>query len=267
MRCGARWRPLLKGHEVKAHESVNVGGFAVYAGDRESLVRNIAAAPERPTIAYALHIGGLNLQRDASYRRVMNSSTYTYADGAAVSVLGRIAGAKDIQRAPTTDIGWHVMQSFAATTGKMPRVALIGGEPGEAARAGAALEDAGAAHTVFTWHGFERDYRNVLATLDERDVDILFVGMGMPLEAFWVERSVTASSARIVMTCGGWFGFLTQDEKRAPGFLQCAGLEWTWRLAQDPARLWRRYLVGAYTTLIVLIQTLRRNVQHGHRRR
>lgn len=252
---------------MQAHEGVNVGGFKVYAGDRASLVRRIVTASDRPTVAFALHIGGLNLQRDRRYRSVMNRSTYTYADGAAVSVLGWVAGAHGIERAPTTDIGWDVLSEFAAVYGRIPRIALIGGEPGEAARAGAALEDAGAGHTVFSWHGFEQDYQEVLSTLEHHRADILFVGMGMPLEAFWVDRNITVGSARIVMTCGGWFGFLTKDEKRAPVLLQRVGLEWTWRLAQDPARLWRRYVIGMYTTFLVLVQTLRMNARDVRRHR
>jgi N-acetylglucosaminyldiphosphoundecaprenol N-acetyl-beta-D-mannosaminyltransferase len=59
------------------------------------------------------------------------------------------------------------------------------------------------------------------------------------------------------MTCGGWFGFITRDEKRAPQWVCNAGLEWTYRLAQSPRRLVKRYAKGALSTAGLAVEIIR----------
>jgi N-acetylglucosaminyldiphosphoundecaprenol N-acetyl-beta-D-mannosaminyltransferase len=73
----------------------------------------------------------------------------------------------------------------------------------------------------------------------------------------WVEEHAQDLPPCLVMTCGGWFGFITQDEKRAPQWVCDAGLEWTYRLAQNPRRLGKRYAKGAFSTAAIAIEILR----------
>ena len=63
------------------------------------------------------------------------------------------------------------------------------------------------------------------------------------------------------MTCGGWFGFVVGDEQRAPEWMQRIGMEWTWRLAQSPRRLAKRYALGAVRTAqLVPVQVRSRRI-------
>ena len=87
--------------------------------------------------------------------------------------------------------------------------------------------------------------------------DVVVVGLGAPREMLWVDEHLTELPPALVLTCGGWFGFLTEAEKRAPLWMQSAGLEWSYRVAQAPQRLAGRYARGLGTTGLLAARMLR----------
>lgn len=224
-----------------------VGPFKVLDASRADVIEAIATRLGDGIVAFALHVGGLNHANHTRYVDAMNSADLTYADGAAVVTLARLAGARRIERAATTDIGLPVLRRAAEHLGRPVRVALLGGPPGLAERAAARIARTEPAEVVLTADGYQQDYDAVLATLRARGADVVFVGMGMPTEARFVTLHREALAGTSVLTCGGWFGFLAGEERRAPRALQRAGLEWVYRLGQSPTRLRTRYVVGLLT--------------------
>lgn len=81
-----------------------------------------------------------------------------------------------------------------------------------------------------------------LAPSDE--VDVLWVGLGVPKQVIWADLARSHQPARVIATVGAAFDFHAQVVPQAPAWMQDAGLEWLFRLSRDPRRLWRRYLVG-----------------------
>jgi N-acetylglucosaminyldiphosphoundecaprenol N-acetyl-beta-D-mannosaminyltransferase len=82
----------------------------------------------------------------------------------------------------------------------------------------------------------------VRAELAERQPDLLFVGMGSPRQEQFMVR-LEPGMARVAIGVGGSFDVLAGAKRDAPPWMRGRGLEWLFRLAQDPANLWRRYLV------------------------
>jgi exopolysaccharide biosynthesis WecB/TagA/CpsF family protein len=74
-------------------------------------------------------------------------------------------------------------------------------------------------------------------------VDILVVALGKPRQEEWIARHGLATGARVLLAFGAAIDFMTGERQRAPGFVSDAGAEWAWRLALEPRRLGRRYLV------------------------
>lgn len=211
-----------------------------------------AAEPEAGVrTVYALHVGGINLMAGShqAYVDGLRNADLVYADGAAVVFLAKVAGARRIERAATTDIGLPVLAGTSAALGRPVRVALVGGPVGLAERAGAILAARVPVEVVFATDGFRRDEEAVAAELRSVSPDVIIVGMGAPAEVEWVERLKPLLPPATVLTCGGWFTFLVGDERRAPGALQRLNLEWSYRLLQAPKRLFRRYLSGVWNTL------------------
>jgi exopolysaccharide biosynthesis WecB/TagA/CpsF family protein len=67
----------------------------------------------------------------------------------------------------------------------------------------------------------------------------------------------------VVLTCGGWFGHVAGDERRAPRLLRRSGLEWIARMAQQPRRLGPRYAKGLVSTAAVAVEQQRRRRRPG----
>ena len=93
----------------------------------------------------------------------------------------------------------------------------------------------------------------------QASADLLFVAMGSPAQENWIERHLEATGARFALGVGGSFDHLSGLQRRAPAWMQKAGLEWLHRLAREPRRLWRRYLIGnTMFVWLVVMQVLSR---------
>ena len=82
----------------------------------------------------------------------------------------------------------------------------------------------------------------ILDTIRESGAKIVFVGLGCPRQEVWAFEN-TQSLSLPVLTVGAAFDFHAGLLPRAPNWMQDFGLEWLFRLAKEPARLWRRYLI------------------------
>lgn len=241
-------------------QQVEVGGFLVDDLDRRGVVDlavDLAVKQhETPVRAYALHVAGLNNRTDAIFVDEMRRAELVYADGGSVVALGKLSGASRLTRSPTTDVGWDILRSVSERLGHPARIALIGGRPGLALRAGAALARGGAGELVFFSDGYQEDWAPVLQELCAADVDVCIVGLGAPREMLWVREWFDHLPPALVLTCGGWFSFIAGEEKRAPKLLRRSGLEWIARASQAPRRLGSRYLFGMWSTALLALQVL-----------
>lgn len=241
---------------------VTVGPFRVLDATQQDVVSRIVSlgteGTGRAVLVYALHVGGLNARQDERFVDAMARADLVYADGGSVIWLARLAGARNIERSPTTDVGWEILRGLAGSLLRPVRVALIGGVEGLAERAGRVLSRGAPIDVVFTEHGYRRDWADSLAELRRRAPDVTLVGMGAPKEMVWCQENLASLPDGLVLTCGGWFGYLAGDERRAPRLLRRSGVEWVARLAQSPGRLAPRYVRGTWSSAAMSISTLRR---------
>ncbi|MBB2484314.1 WecB/TagA/CpsF family glycosyltransferase [Mitsuaria sp. WAJ17] len=82
-----------------------------------------------------------------------------------------------------------------------------------------------------------------LARIQTSGARLVFVGLGCPKQEFWMRRHAPRLDA-LCLGVGYAFPLLAGTLRRAPAWMQRSGLEWLYRLAQEPRRLWRRYLLG-----------------------
>lgn len=85
---------------------------------------------------------------------------------------------------------------------------------------------------------------SVVEGINRSRADLLFVALSSPAQDVWVAANLAATGARFALGVGGSFDHLSGLQRRAPSWMQRAGLEWLYRLAREPRRLWRRYLFG-----------------------
>jgi len=87
------------------------------------------------------------------------------------------------------------------------------------------------------------DEWNIARKIRASRADILFIAFGTPKKEIWVGRYLQAMGVPVVHGVGGSFDVFAGLIPRAPVWMQKAGLEWLFRLLQEPGRMWKRYLV------------------------
>jgi N-acetylglucosaminyldiphosphoundecaprenol N-acetyl-beta-D-mannosaminyltransferase len=86
------------------------------------------------------------------------------------------------------------------------------------------------------------DHESIVGEIARLQPHMLFVGMPSPFKEIWIERHREALGVPVMAGVGGTFDVLTGHVRRAPRLLQSVGMEWFWRLAMEPRKMWKRYL-------------------------
>jgi N-acetylglucosaminyldiphosphoundecaprenol N-acetyl-beta-D-mannosaminyltransferase len=157
------------------------------------------------------------------------------------------------ERVATTDL-IHDMAAAGLETGL--RHFFLGGKPGVAARAAAALSHAHPGMiTAGVHHGYvsEEQLSEMAAGIRASGADILWLCMGAPREQqVALKLAEMDTGVAIIKTGGGVLDFTCGDRPRAPAWVQAVGLEWAFRFALEPKRLGLRYLVSNPVALLTL---------------
>ncbi len=133
------------------------------------------------------------------------------------------------------------------------RVFYLGGAPGVAEEAATRLMKQWPGVHIATHHGYfdqdpaSRDSAQVLAQINVFQPHVLMVGMGMPIQERWITRNYEALATGVVLSVGAAFDYEAGVQTAAPRVLGALGLEWLFRLASQPRRLFRRYLIEPWS--------------------
>lgn len=182
-------------------------------------------------------------RRDESYRAELGGMTRLFPDGSGVAAAARMKGRRFEANLNGTDL-YPELCRRAAEAGL--KVFLLGARPGVADRMAEAAEAQWPGLIAGTHHGYLRytAVGDIAAEINESGADIVLVAMGVPMQEHWIARYAKLLRAPVVLGVGGLFDFMAGEIPRAPMALRTGGLEWTWRLAQEPRRMWRRYILG-----------------------
>jgi N-acetylglucosaminyldiphosphoundecaprenol N-acetyl-beta-D-mannosaminyltransferase len=183
-------------------------------------------------------------QDDEALRSAITDAHLLTADGQAVVWAARLLG----QPVPARVAGTDLMQAlFAHAARRGYSVYLLGAKDevvqacaDRAQREHPDLRIAGCRNGYFR----REDETEVIAAIRAAQPDILFLGFGTPAKEYFMHRHYRALGVPFVMGVGGSFDVYAGLVARAPQWMQRAGLEWAFRLAQEPRRMWKRYLVG-----------------------
>jgi alpha-1,3-mannosyltransferase len=127
------------------------------------------------------------------------------------------------------------------------RVYLLGGKPGVAERAAKSISQRWPRHEVVGCHdGYfpHSDDAAIANDINESGANVVFVAMGNPAQELWLRTNFDATGCRLGIAVGALLDFIAGETRRAPAWMRTARLEWAYRLAHEPLRLWRRYLLG-----------------------
>ena len=181
---------------------------------------------------------------DEGYRAALNTMDTVFADGSGLQLAGRALGVHILANVNGTDL-FPALCERCAREGRS--LYLLGAAEGVARRAAERMRERYPALRIAgTHHGFfaAQEEPRVLAEIDASGADLLFVAFGAPRQELWMRRHRDALRVPVMIGVGGLFDFHSGRISRSPRWLQDIGMEWVWRLLQEPSRMWRRYVVG-----------------------
>jgi N-acetylglucosaminyldiphosphoundecaprenol N-acetyl-beta-D-mannosaminyltransferase len=187
------------------------------------------------------------LVKDPEFRTLCERTDLRLADGMPLVWASRVRGTPLPERVAGSDLIWRLAQHAGAADRS---VFLLGGNPGSAENAASVLRERTpnlrVAGTACPPIGFENDPA-YMAQLEQQiaaaSPDIVFVGLGSPKQEILIARLREVFPRAWYLGVGVTFSFTAGDIHRAPAWMRRAGLEWCHRLAMEPGRLWKRYLV------------------------
>jgi N-acetylglucosaminyldiphosphoundecaprenol N-acetyl-beta-D-mannosaminyltransferase len=184
---------------------------------------------------------------DESLRQRLHSSHLVVADGAPVAALARLVGGSRTRRVAGVDLVHELCREGSQRGGL--NVALYGGAPEVAAAAAVRIEETYPGVRValrlsppFRELSDEEQAQHARA-IGEAKPDVVLVALGCPRQEHVIAEYFRAAPQAVWIGVGGTLDFLAGRRWRAPRLVQRLGLEWGFRMVQEPGRLWRRYLL------------------------
>jgi N-acetylglucosaminyldiphosphoundecaprenol N-acetyl-beta-D-mannosaminyltransferase len=242
--------------DITMDESLDVIAGMVETGRRTGRVHQVATV----NVDFVV-----NAAADDDLRAIMVATDLSIPDGMGIVWGARLVGTPIRERTAGADLVPALAQRAA---GEGWRLCLFGGGPGIAERAADVLRErapgvdvvVGPAPMVGADGSMDEA---VVAELRAIGADVIGVALGNPKQERWIRRYGAAVGAPVCIGIGGTLDFLTGTTRRAPMWMQRAGLEWIHRALSEPRRL-----VGRYAhDLWVFGPALARQMWRGHRRR
>jgi N-acetylglucosaminyldiphosphoundecaprenol N-acetyl-beta-D-mannosaminyltransferase len=191
-----------------------------------------------------------------TFARVIAEADLVLCDGKPLQWAARLQGIPIPSRVTGMDL---VLQTALLSAQHGYRIFLLGGQPGIAEQAARQIQhfipDTVIAGCYSPPHGpfSAQESAWMVEVIRAARPDALFVAFGAPRQDEWIYEQLHELDVPLCAGVGAVFDFLSGKIRRAPEWMQRAGLEWTFRLAQEPSRLWRRYLVNDLPVFLTLV--------------
>jgi exopolysaccharide biosynthesis WecB/TagA/CpsF family protein len=181
---------------------------------------------------------------DYDYRLALSKADLRLPDGSGISLGCKLNQSTLCQNLNGTDLFPDLCEQFESTN---KSIYLLGAEQDTAEKVSQwvkkhypNLKVAGFHHGHFK----QEQSATICKEINRSGADILFVAMGVPRQEIWLETHKTQLKTQLNIAVGGLFEFYSQNISRAPVWMRRIGVEWVWRLVQEPARMWKRYILG-----------------------
>jgi N-acetylglucosaminyldiphosphoundecaprenol N-acetyl-beta-D-mannosaminyltransferase len=188
---------------------------------------------------------------DHELARILNSADLATADGIGVVIASKILGEPLEERVAGFDLINRLFKEFAE---EEINFYFLGSKPGIVDRAAASLKkDYPSLNISGYHHGYIDcdDQQQVIEEINSKNIDLLLVGMGVPLQEKFLDDNLNSLKVGAAVTVGGSFDVLAGEVNRAPLWMQKAALEWLYRLLQEPSRFGRMLSLPKFIFLVI----------------
>lgn len=202
---------------------------------------------ERPHFVVATGFHGIwEAYKDPRLREVLNSADLFCPDGVAPVVLSWLRGVPMRERVPGPDL----LALFSERASEAGYRSFLYGDTEETLRAlTARLQHKSSRHRIVgavapPFRELKVDEELAIVNeINRAHPDVLWVGLGLPKQEWWIYRNLSRLRVPVVLGVGAAFRLVSGNVRRAPQWVGRLGFEWLWRLAMEPAKLWRRDLI------------------------
>jgi exopolysaccharide biosynthesis WecB/TagA/CpsF family protein len=198
-----------------------------------------------------VNVNSVNLTAvDPQLSANLNAANRSFADGSGLRIAAKTLGINIKDNLNGTDLLPHLCEAAQA---QGVSIYLLGAKPGVAvATAKNLLKQYPRLRIAGAEHGyFERTQdNNAVKRINQSNADILLLAMGSPAQEQWLKDNAPQLSCRTALAVGGLFDFYSGHISRAPIWMRELGLEWFWRLMQEPKSKFKRYVIGNPVFLI-----------------
>ena len=252
---------ITKNHELRlnlgALPKVNILGVGIHAITMAQTLAQISTWIEEGTRHYVsictVHTV-MECHRSEQVRRAVNNAGLATPDGMPLVWLGKLKSKHPVTRVYGPDLMLALCE-LSAQRGY--RHYFYGGAEGVATKLAQGLQTQYPdLHVVGTYSPpyrpvFQQEDAQIIEQINQTKPDIIWVGLGTPKQDLWMAAHRDRLTAPVIIAVGAAFDFHTGRLPQAPRWMQRSGLEWFFRLLQEPRRLWHRYLV--YNPLFILL--------------
>jgi exopolysaccharide biosynthesis WecB/TagA/CpsF family protein len=193
-------------------------------------------------------------RKNDKYLEAINSSDLLLNDGVGIKIACILNGLRQKENLNGTDL---IPEFIKIASEKGKKIFLLGGEEGIAKRVQTILNGKYSDVLITGVHsGFfsEEDEIKLIELIDKSEAEILILGMGVPKQELWAfNKKVGFKRVKVIISGGAILDFLANKVQRAPVFLRIIGMEWVYRLLQEPKRLANRYIIGNAIFLFTIL--------------
>jgi N-acetylglucosaminyldiphosphoundecaprenol N-acetyl-beta-D-mannosaminyltransferase len=253
-----------KSVDVTVNDGVpSINGKRIFQGTVSDLIDDISGCLQRPSPSLLITLNVdqfLNLRTDTDYCEAFNSASIITVDGMPIKLLLSSAGAVKINRITGADL-LPILCKIAANYTQW-RIAIVGASDESRNQAIAnLLKD----YPNLTIEGFSvpnigniNDPKGgeIIGSLSKWEPDLVFLSLGSPKQELWFLKWKELLPRGVYLGTGAAVDFVSGYAKRASNLLQSVGLEWAFRLAQEPRRLAHRYLIKGPRFIFEFFKTL-----------
>ncbi|MBC2023711.1 WecB/TagA/CpsF family glycosyltransferase [Listeria booriae] len=214
---------------------------------------------KKPSQHVVINASKINLMMEnEELRAIVNNSPLVNADGQSVVWAARFLGYEVPERVTGIDL-FEKLVALAASKGFRPYYFgatedVVQHVVKKHQQAYPELDVAGYRNGYFD----DAESVQIEKEIRESHADILFVAFSSPQKELWVNAHKETMQVPFVMGVGGSFDVIAGKTKRAPRWMQKTGLEWFFRLIQEPKRMFKRYLIGNYRFIRHVFQEKRK---------
>lgn len=227
----------------------------------EETVKSIFTMIQKKT---PVHIVGVNVdqylltKKNKYSKKIFDEAALVFVDGKPIVPMARLLGYKIEQRTTGPDLMEILCKEGAQYKYS---IFLLGAAPGVAQKCGEILEEkypgiriAGSYSPPFGFEKNKDEMEKIINMLRDSRADMLFVGMGSPKQDIFIYENKEQYQIPVSFSMGAALDFIAGNIKRAPRWMINIGLEWLYRVSQDPKRLWKRYFINDMYILPLFIR-------------